>query len=226
MLYVSSVGMVHSRDIDGLGQTTVGGTDVTMLERDKVTGHEFSGFDFLPSSITLNLGLGGKGVHESLDGVSGVTFLNETDSRVDQKQKDNTDEVLPIWGSTSTVGESDSDNSGTFHDPGKGVPHEGQELEEDADCQRCDLGGDSLFLLLLKLVGSEDFDTSGRLGLGQSTFVTLKKLEDFFHDDVLDIDLVFVVQVVGGELDLRKSASADMSEEGAGRTVFMSTLAC
>ena len=40
------------------------------------------------------------------------------------------------------------------------------------------------------------------LGVGKTLVGTLKKLEDFLHDDVLDIDLVLVVQVGSGELNL------------------------
>jgi hypothetical protein len=37
---------------------------------------------------------------------------------------------LPIRRSALTVGKSDGDKGGTFHDPRQRVPHEGQELEE------------------------------------------------------------------------------------------------
>ena len=86
--------------------------------------------DFLPSTSTLNPSLGGQRVHEGLDGVTSIPFLDETDSRVDQQQEDDTDEILPIRGSALSVGKGDGDQGGTLHDPGQRVPHEGQELEE------------------------------------------------------------------------------------------------
>jgi hypothetical protein len=42
-----------------------------------------------------------------------------------QEQQDDTDEVLPVWGSTSTVGKSNSDKGSSLHNPREGVPHEG-----------------------------------------------------------------------------------------------------
>jgi hypothetical protein len=86
--------------------------------------------DFLPGTSTLNPGLGGQRVHEGLDGVTSVPFLDETDSRVDQQQEDDTDEILPIRRSALSVGKGDGDQGGTLHNPGQRVPHEGQELEE------------------------------------------------------------------------------------------------
>jgi hypothetical protein len=59
-----------------------------------------------------------------------------------------------------------------------------------------------LFRLLLKLVGTKDGDTVVSLGLGKTSLVALEESEDILHDNVLDIDLVFVVQVGGSELDL------------------------
>jgi hypothetical protein len=74
--------------------------------------------DLLPSTTSLDPGLGGQRVHQGLDGVTSVPFLDETDSRVDQQQEDDTDEILPIRGSALTVGEGDGDQGGTLHDPG------------------------------------------------------------------------------------------------------------
>lgn len=101
-------GLVH-RDVDRLGKTAVGGADVTVLERDEVTGNEGSrlwtrverrelvsktrrirqvkrmktNVDFSPLAVALDLSLRRERVHKSLDGVTGVALLNETNGRVD-----------------------------------------------------------------------------------------------------------------------------------------------
>ena len=60
----------------------------------------------------------------------------------------------------------------------------------------------SLLLLLLKFVGAKDTDTVLSLGFGETALTALKQLENLLHDDMLDIDLFFVVQVRRGELNL------------------------
>jgi len=84
---------------------------------------------------------------------------------------------------------------------------------------------DSLFRLLLELVGTKDTDTIDGLGLGETSFVTLEESEDILHDNVLDIDLVLVVQVGGSELDLDDQQGTWYNLSGR-LTVLMSTLAC
>lgn len=120
-----------------------------MLESDKITGDELCRLDLLPITVSLDPGFGSERLHESFDGVTSVTLLDETDGRVDQQKKDDADEILPIGRGTTTVRQSDGDESCAFHDPGQGVPHEGKELEEDADCQRRSGLSHSLLLLLL-----------------------------------------------------------------------------
>lgn len=127
--FTSEGGLVH-RDIDGVDQTTIRRANITVLEGNQVSGHKFGRFDFSPSTVSLNSCLGGERVHQSLDSVTGVSLLNETNGRVDEQEQDDTDEILPIRRSALTVGKSDGDKSGTFHDPRQRVPHEGQELEE------------------------------------------------------------------------------------------------
>jgi len=84
---------------------------------------------------------------------------------------------------------------------------------------------DSLFRLLLELVGTKDTDTVDGLGLGETSLVTLEEGEDILHDNVLDIDLVLVVQVGGSELDLDDQQGTWYNLSGR-LTVLMSTLAC
>lgn len=112
----SQSGLVHG-NINGLNQSTVGGTDITVLEGDQVSGDKLGRLDFPPGTVSLDSSLGGEGVHESFDGVTSISFLDKTDCRVDQQEKDDTDEVLPIWGLTTTVGKGNGDEGGTLHDP-------------------------------------------------------------------------------------------------------------
>jgi len=223
--FTGKSGLVH-RDIDSFGETTIGGTDITVLEGDEISWDKLGGLDLLPGTISLDLGLGGKGSHKSLDSVTSVSLLDETNGRVDEQKQDNTDEVLPIWWLTTTVGKSNGDQSGTLHDPRERVPHERKELEDD------------VLLLLFELVGTEDTDTVGSLGVGETVLVTLEELEDLLHNNVLDVDLVLVVQIGSGELDLKVSFERLAAGPGAVikvsarmmmrtmLTVFMSTLAC
>ena len=61
---------------------------------------------------------------------------------------------------------------------------------------------EDVLLLLLELVGTEDVDTAGGLGIGKTVLVALEELEDLLHDNVLNVDLVLVVEIGSGELDL------------------------
>lgn len=102
---------------DSVVETAVGGNDISNFEGNDISGNEVRRFDFEPGAITTALGLGGEGFHEGLDSVTSGSFFVETDTRVDEQKEDDTDEILPIWGSTSTVGECDSYESSSFHDP-------------------------------------------------------------------------------------------------------------
>lgn len=121
-------GSLVDGDIDGLSETAVGGDDVTNLEGDHITGYEDRGLDLLPLGVTPDPGLGGEGVHEGLDGVTSVAFFVETDTRVDEEQENDTDEIGPIRGHALTVGEGDGDEGSSLHNPGQGIPHEREEL--------------------------------------------------------------------------------------------------
>ena len=91
-------GSLVDRDVDGFCQTTVGGNDVTDLERDHITRNEVCRFDFGPSAVTLNFGFWSEGVHKGLDSITSVTFFIETDGGVNEQQKDDTNEVFPVRG--------------------------------------------------------------------------------------------------------------------------------
>ena len=116
------------RHVDRLGETTVGGDDVSDFERNHVSGNQVCRFDFTPSSGAPDLGLGRKRVHEGLDSVSGAPFLVETNGRVGKQEQDDTNEIFPVGWASSTVRESDGDEGGSLHDPRERVPHERQEL--------------------------------------------------------------------------------------------------
>jgi hypothetical protein len=90
-------------NIDSFGETTIGGDNVTNLERNHIPGNEACAFDFAPSTVTFYFSLGGKRVHESFYGVSGIVFLVETNGRVDKQEQDNTDEIGPVRGAAFTV---------------------------------------------------------------------------------------------------------------------------
>lgn len=45
-----------------------------------------------------NLGFGGEAGHQGCCGITSIVLLDEADRRVDQKQGDNPDEILPVWG--------------------------------------------------------------------------------------------------------------------------------
>jgi hypothetical protein len=126
--FTSKRGLVD-RNVDSLGETAVGGNDVTNFEGDHVTGDEVGGFDFLPLTVTLDLGFGGERVHKGLDSVTSVALFVETDGRVGEEEENDTDKVGPVRRLALTVGESDSDEGGSFHDPGERIPHEREELQ-------------------------------------------------------------------------------------------------
>lgn len=56
----------------------------------------------------------------------------------------------------------------------------------------------------------------GRAATPKQMGHALKELHDLLHDDVLDVDLVLVVEVLGGEGDLRPGRGGDETT-GRGR---------
>lgn len=109
---------------NGVEETAVGGNDISNLEGDDISGNEVGGVDLTPDTVATALGLGRERLHEGLDGVSGGALLVESDTRVDEEEEDDSDEVLPIWGLALSVGKGDGDEGGSLHDPREGVPHE------------------------------------------------------------------------------------------------------
>ncbi len=189
-----------TRNVDGVKETAITGNNVTDLESDNITGNKVGRFDFDPLAVTLATSLGCERVHESLDGVTSVALLDETNGGVDEEEENDTDEVLPIGSLALTVGESDGDDGGTFHDPGERVPHEGKELK------------DRVGLLGLNLVGTEDFTTTGAFLFGETAFVALEEGPNILKLDGLDVNLGLVVEILGLELD---GAHVDESVLGA-----------
>ena len=125
--FTSQSGLID-RNVDSLGETAISGNDVSDFEGDHVSGNQIRRLDFSPSPRTLHLGLGSKGIHESLDGVSSVPFFVKSNSRVGQQEQHDTNEILPVGRASSTVRESDGNKGGSFHDPRERVPHETEEL--------------------------------------------------------------------------------------------------
>lgn len=112
----SESGLVDG-DVDGLCETAIGGDNVTDLEGNHVTRNQVGRLDFGPVASALDFGLGGEGVHEGFDSVTGVAFFVETDGGIDEEEENDTDEIRPIGGLALTVREDDGDKSSGFHDP-------------------------------------------------------------------------------------------------------------
>ena len=83
----------------------------------------------LTAACCAHLGLGGKVGHERSCGVTSVVLLNEGDGGVDNQKHDDTDEVLPVRRLATSVGQGNGHDGSHLHDPGQGVPHEPEELE-------------------------------------------------------------------------------------------------
>jgi hypothetical protein len=77
-------GLVNG-NIDSLSETTISGNDVADFERNHVSGDEDRGFKFTPGSVTSDFGFGCKGIHKSLDSVTGVAFFVETDGGINEQ---------------------------------------------------------------------------------------------------------------------------------------------
>jgi hypothetical protein len=103
---------------------TVGGDDGTFFDLEDITRDDFGGFDFGQSTVTENGGLESKSLLELVDDVTGLEFLNETDTGVEQKQGANDTEIDPIL---KTGGE----DSGGLHDELNGANEVPKELENE-----------------------------------------------------------------------------------------------
>lgn len=127
---LSGQGSLVDRDVDGINKAGISGDNISELDSNDITGNQGRSLESSPLAITLDLGLRGEGGHESLDGVSSLTLLNITDGGVGEQKEDDTDEIGPVGGFTSSVGKDDGNDGSSLHDPRKRVPHEGQELHD------------------------------------------------------------------------------------------------
>lgn len=211
--------------VDSFRETAIGGNDVTNLEGHHVTRNKLGRFDLEPFAFTLDLGLGRERVHECLDGIASTAFLVEADSRVDEQQEDNTNEILPIRRHTLTVREGNGDESSTLHDPGQRVPHETQELHRENIGQRHLIFTlehkstnlkEGVLILLLKLVRTENIETTLGFLVGETVVSALKQLEDIVDDDGLEVDFFLVIQVLRLKLDLNLGVNA-IKRNGPGK---------
>jgi hypothetical protein len=155
-----------------LEQPRVGGDDVAELDADDVTGHQDRRVLLLPPAVPQQLGLGRQPGHERRRGVPGVGLLDVADGGVDEEQRDDADEVLPVGRPAAAVGERDGHDGRHLHDPRERVPHEAQELEE------------VVLLLLLQLVGPERPEPVLALRAGQPLAVAFQRLEHLLHRDL------------------------------------------
>lgn len=62
-----------------------------------------------------------------------------------------------------------------------------------------------ILLLTLEFVGAEQFQTTSGFLPSETLLRALEKLEDVINDDGLQVDLLLIVQVLGRELNLRKT---------------------
>ena len=63
-----------------------------------------------------------------------------------------------------------------------------------------------VLLLRLQSVRTEKLETASRLGTIQTRFCALQQLKHIVYDDGLQINLVFVVQILRAKLDLQNDA--------------------
>jgi hypothetical protein len=63
---------------------------------------------------------------------------------------------------------------------------------------------------LLEFIGTENIQTTPGLLSGETLIVTLEKLKDILDNDGLEVDLFFVVEVIGLQFDLRDIASREI----------------
>ena len=67
--------------------------------------------------LGLCLGLGGEAGHERGGGIAGVVLLDEADRGVDEEQRDDPDEVLPVRRSPLHARTHERDHTRTRHSP-------------------------------------------------------------------------------------------------------------
>ena len=67
-----------------------------LLELQNVTRNNFRGLDFLQSAIAQHGGLEGERLFQLVDNGTGLEFLDETDSRVEQQKRANDTKIDPI----------------------------------------------------------------------------------------------------------------------------------
>lgn len=82
------------------------------------------------SSTSSYLRFRGQASHESCCSISGIVLFDEGDGGVDDQQNSDAKKVLPIRGPPSTISQGDGHDGGHLHDPGQGIPHEPEKLEE------------------------------------------------------------------------------------------------
>jgi hypothetical protein len=120
--FTSDGGLIDLEESVFCDNATVGGDDGTFFDLEDITRHDFRGFDFGESTVTENGGLESESLLELVDDVTGLEFLDETDTGVEQKQGTNDTEIDPIL---KTGGE----NSSGLHDELNGSNEVPKELE-------------------------------------------------------------------------------------------------
>ncbi|KAF1807337.1 hypothetical protein FB192DRAFT_1020960 [Mucor lusitanicus] len=114
-------------------KTSISRNYISEFDRDHITWHQFSSFHCTPLTVSLHFAFRSQRVHQCLDSITSLTLLQEANDGVCQQEKDNTNEILPVWRLTTTIGQSNGHQSSSFHDPGQRIPHEAQKLQYGVD---------------------------------------------------------------------------------------------
>lgn len=78
-----------------------------LLDLEDITGNDLGGLNLLEGTVTENNGLESQGLLEFFDNGTGLEFLDETDTGVEQEQSADDTEIDPVL-------ETGSQNSGSL----------------------------------------------------------------------------------------------------------------
>lgn len=76
--------------------TAISGDDGTLLDLEDITGNDLGGFNLNKTTVAENDGLEGKSLFQFIDDRTGLEFLDETNTGVEQEETANDTEIDPI----------------------------------------------------------------------------------------------------------------------------------